>query len=52
MQSSGGLTTHSTGARIEWLSSFFAAIELDTVLRARLIRALDSFLLRTKLYEC
>jgi len=35
-------TTHSTGARIEWPSLYSAAIELDAVGRARLIRALGA----------
>jgi hypothetical protein len=44
-QSTGSPTTHSTGARIEWLSSSFAGIELNALCRARLIRALGVTLL-------
>jgi hypothetical protein len=38
------LTTHSTGARIEWLSSILSLLQVDFIRRARLIRAFGGLL--------
>jgi hypothetical protein len=40
----GQLTTHSTGARIEWLSLSFFRHKLNASCRAQLIRALDCYM--------
>jgi hypothetical protein len=45
VESQDGLTTHSIGARIEWLSSTFATMKLDAIRHARLIRALDGYII-------
>jgi hypothetical protein len=47
-----GITTHSTGARIEWLSSSFCRIKLNAIRRARLILALGGYNLHwTKVFR-